>query len=52
MTYDSKDYYSLMYERYVTLNDVKRVSYVNLEPSGKVMNVEVESRNAILQVKE
>ena len=36
----------------MTLNDVNRVFMCNLEPSGKVMNVEVESRNGILQVKE
>ena len=40
-----------MYELYVTLNDVKRVFYVNLEPSGKVIYAEVENRNGILQVK-
>ena len=41
-----------MYEWYETLNDVKRAFMWNLEPSGKVINVQVESRNGILQVKE
>ena len=41
-----------MYEWHETLNDVRETSMWNLEPSGKVMDVEVESRNAILQVKE
>ena len=40
-----------MNEWNVTLNDVKRVFMWNLEPSGKLMNVELESRNGILQVK-
>ena len=35
----------------VTSNDAKRVFMRKLEPSGKVMNVEVESRNGILQSK-
>ena len=41
-----------MYEWHVALNDVKRVFYVEFEPTGKVMNVEVKSCNGIIQVKE
>ena len=41
-----------MCEWHVTLNDAKTVFVWNLEPSGKVMNAEVESSNSILQVKE
>ena len=40
-----------MYEWNETLNDVKRVFYVKPWPSGKVMNVDVESRNGIVQSK-
>ena len=35
----------------MTLNKVKRVFNVNLEPICKVMNVEVVNRNGILQSK-
>ena len=41
-----------MYELRKTFNNVKCVFMCNLEPSGKIMNVEVKSRNGILQVKE
>ena len=37
-----------MYGLYETLNDSKKVLYV--KPCGKVMNLEVESRNGILLI--
>ena len=40
-----------MYESHVTLNKVNRVVNVNLEPTLKVMNVEVVNHNGILQSK-
>ena len=39
-----------MYKSHETLNDVKKVIYMELEPSGKAMNIEVASRNGILPV--
>ena len=39
-----------MYKWQVTLNDAKMDLMWNLEPSGKVMNIEAESSNGILHV--